>query len=63
MIPDIGNKKIINLGNAAGLGGIKALLHEAQRKKAEYIAKSVRHVELALQPEFHDMFIKNINFE
>ncbi|MDR1159041.1 MAG: ASKHA domain-containing protein [Syntrophomonadaceae bacterium] len=63
MIPDIDNKKIINLGNAAGLGGIKALLHETQRKKAEYMAKSVRHVELALQPEFHDMFIKNINFE
>ncbi|MDR1616632.1 MAG: ASKHA domain-containing protein [Syntrophomonadaceae bacterium] len=62
LIPNIDGKKIVNLGNAAGLGGIQALLHESRRKKAEHIAKSVRHVELALQPEFNNLFIKNINF-
>src|SRR6266540_3593656 len=54
--------RIRYVGNAAALGAQLALVSEAERDRAEAIARSIEHVSLAAHPEFQDIFVDCMNF-
>lgn len=62
IIPDVEREKIQLVGNAAGLGCMKALLHKDALDVMERIAKRTEHLELATSAEFQDKFVKNLAF-
>lgn len=51
-------ENIIVVGNAAGHGAYLALVNRDKREEADRIARTVEHVELALEEEFQKEFIK-----
>jgi uncharacterized 2Fe-2S/4Fe-4S cluster protein (DUF4445 family) len=54
--------KIRYVGNAAALGAQLALVSEAERERADYIARRIEHVSLAAHPDFQDIFVDCMNF-
>src|SRR6266571_6616599 len=54
--------RIRYVGNAAALGAQLALVSEAERNRAEAIARSIDHVSLAAHPDFQDIFVECMNF-
>ncbi|MBO8159125.1 ASKHA domain-containing protein [Thermosyntropha sp.] len=62
LLPAVDLKKVKNIGNAAAKGAIRALLSSEMRNKARKIKEEINYVELALEPDFKDRFIKNLNF-
>jgi uncharacterized 2Fe-2S/4Fe-4S cluster protein (DUF4445 family) len=54
--------KIRYVGNAAALGAQLALMSEAERRRAEVIARGIEHVSLAAHPDFQDIFVECMNF-
>jgi uncharacterized 2Fe-2S/4Fe-4S cluster protein (DUF4445 family) len=61
LLPDIAISKIISLGNAAGRGITQALLAQSLWAKATRLSTQVKHIELAEQPDFQDIFLKQLN--
>jgi uncharacterized 2Fe-2S/4Fe-4S cluster protein (DUF4445 family) len=57
MIPDCDVSKVVAVGNAAGDGARIALLNLDTRAEAGRIAESVRHVQIAVSPEFQNEFV------
>ena len=62
MIPQLPVEKIRYVGNAALLGAQLCLVSEAERQRAEGIARSIEHVSLAVHPAFQDIFVEFMNF-
>ncbi len=62
LIPALPEPRIRYVGNAAVLGAQLALLSEAERGRAEQIARSIEHVSLAAHPDFQDVFVDCMNF-
>jgi uncharacterized 2Fe-2S/4Fe-4S cluster protein (DUF4445 family) len=62
MFPDIPLKKIIQVGNAAGVGARMVLISKKERQAAERIAKNMDYLELTVFPTFSDHFIKSTLF-
>jgi uncharacterized 2Fe-2S/4Fe-4S cluster protein (DUF4445 family) len=62
LIPALPEPRIRYVGNAALLGAQLALLSEAERARAERIARSIEHVSLAAHPDFQDVFVDCMNF-
>ena len=62
MFPDIPLKKIIQVGNAAGVGAKMVLISKKQRQIADRIAKNIDYLELTVFPTFSDHFIKSTLF-
>ena len=62
LIPALPEPHIRYVGNAALLGAQLALLSEAERERAERIARSIEHVSLAAHPDFQDVFVECMNF-
>jgi uncharacterized 2Fe-2S/4Fe-4S cluster protein (DUF4445 family) len=62
LIPDLPVERIRYVGNAAALGAQLALLSEAERARAEELARSIEHVSLAAHPDFQDVFVDAMNF-
>ncbi len=62
LIPDLGENRIRYVGNAAALGAQLALVSEAERARAERLARSIEHVALATHPDFQDLFVEAMNF-
>ncbi|MBN1460372.1 MAG: DUF4445 domain-containing protein [Armatimonadetes bacterium] len=56
LIPAIDEEKIVSVGNAAGLGARLVLCSVEERRRAEAIAKRIRHVELSERQGFYDRF-------
>jgi len=52
LIPDIELSKIKFVGNAAGLGAVRALISKKERQRVEEILKRVECVELSTNPDF-----------
>lgn len=52
MYPEVGLERVKIVGNAAGAGAKLALISTDERACAEEIAKKVRYVELAAEPDF-----------
>ena len=62
LIPALPESRIRYVGNAAVLGAQLALLSEAERGRAEHIARGIEHVSLAAHPDFQDVFVDCMNF-
>ena len=62
LIPALHEPRIRYVGNAALLGAQLALLSEAERRRAETIARGIEHVSLASHPDFQDVFVDCMNF-
>ncbi|MCL1982801.1 MAG: ASKHA domain-containing protein [Clostridiales bacterium] len=62
LIPDIGKEKVLHIGNAAGVGAGMALLSDAARKEAAQTVLGVRHVELAADPLFQEVYLGAMAF-
>jgi uncharacterized 2Fe-2S/4Fe-4S cluster protein (DUF4445 family) len=58
LVPDVNTNKIEFVGNAAIVGGKKALLSMSDRQKGTEIMKKTIYVELAIEPDFTAEFSK-----
>ena len=54
-------ENIIVVGNAAGHGAYLALVNSDKREEADRIARTVEHIELAMEEEFQKEFIKALS--
>lgn len=62
LLPRELEERIIPVGNAAGAGAQIAALNEGEEKRSGEIASRVRFVELALDPNFQDVYIDELSF-
>jgi uncharacterized 2Fe-2S/4Fe-4S cluster protein (DUF4445 family) len=62
LIPDLGPGRVRYVGNAAALGAQLCLLSEAERARAEALARRIEHVSLAAHPDFEQIFVDCMNF-
>ena len=62
LIPALPPERIRYVGNAAALGAQLALVSEAERARAERLARSIEHLSLATHPDFQDLFVEAMNF-
>ena len=60
--PGLPERRIRYVGNAAALGAQLALVSEAERARAEAIARRIEHVSLAAHPDFENIFVDCMNF-
>jgi uncharacterized 2Fe-2S/4Fe-4S cluster protein (DUF4445 family) len=60
--PGLPESRIRYVGNAAALGAQLALVSEAERARAEVIARRIEHVSLAAHPDFESIFVDCMNF-
>lgn len=63
LLPRIEPDRIITLGNTAGLGACSRILLKDSYEEMQRIVEVTEHVDLAMQPDFQDMFIKNLSFK
>ena len=61
LIPDCQLDKVYAVGNAAGDGARIALLNRHKRQEAQRIARWVRYIETAVDPNFQDEFVGAIH--
>jgi uncharacterized 2Fe-2S/4Fe-4S cluster protein (DUF4445 family) len=57
LIPSLPHDRVTYVGNAAGLGAQMALISETERRRADDLARQIRHVSLATHPGFQDVFL------
>ncbi len=62
LIPPLPPERIRYVGNAASLGAQLCLVSEAERQRAERVARSIEHLSLAAHPDFQDIFVECMNF-
>ena len=62
LLPAISAEKIHFIGNAAASGAQMILLSSENRNKAKQLAKNIRYIELANEPDFQDVFADCIAF-
>ncbi|MGN0377785.1 MAG: ASKHA domain-containing protein [Suilimivivens sp.] len=62
LLPDISREKITHTGNCAGTGAVMALLSEETVKNMEQYAKEIRHIELADEERFQELFLHFLAF-
>lgn len=63
LFPQVPEKKIIPVGNAAGAGASMALLSDAERETASTIAKATEHIELSMNMDFQEFYMYAMTFE
>jgi uncharacterized 2Fe-2S/4Fe-4S cluster protein (DUF4445 family) len=62
LIPDLGPERTRYVGNAAALGAQLCVLSEAERARADGLARRIEHVSLAAHPDFEQIFVDCMNF-
>jgi uncharacterized 2Fe-2S/4Fe-4S cluster protein (DUF4445 family) len=62
LLPDIAPQRIQSVGNAAGYGACLALLNIDKRAEADRVARQVRYIELATEPDFQKEFTQAMYF-
>jgi uncharacterized 2Fe-2S/4Fe-4S cluster protein (DUF4445 family) len=62
LIPNIANKKIVQVGNAAIEGACIALLSRAKRSELESLVKQVKHCRLEAHENFFNFFVEGCQF-
>jgi uncharacterized 2Fe-2S/4Fe-4S cluster protein (DUF4445 family) len=62
LIPDCDLTKVSAVGNAAGDGARIALLNKGRRRASEHLARAVRYIETAIDPDFQAEFIGAMHF-
>ena len=58
LIPHCSPENILMVGNAAGHGAYLALIDRDKRTEADIVARKVEHIELALESDFQQEFMK-----
>jgi len=58
LIPDCELEQVHAVGNAAGDGARITLLNHAKRRQAVEIARQVKYIETAIDPDFQEEFVK-----
>jgi uncharacterized 2Fe-2S/4Fe-4S cluster protein (DUF4445 family) len=61
LIPDCDLNRVTAVGNAAGDGARIALLNREKRREAQEIARWVKYIETAVDPNFQDEFVGAIH--
>lgn len=62
LLPAVKTEKVRNIGNAAGQGAISALLSAEKQKEARQLREQITYIELAVHPDFQEIFLANLNF-
>ena len=62
LLPKIDEKKIVSLGNSAGIGASMILLSERCREESETVAAQIQHIELAGRSDFQDQYMMAMMF-
>jgi uncharacterized 2Fe-2S/4Fe-4S cluster protein (DUF4445 family) len=62
LIPPLAPDRVTYVGNAAGLGAQMAVISETERRRADELARRVRHVSLATYPDFQEIFLEAVQF-
>ncbi len=62
MFPDLPRQRFKQVGNAAGDGARRLLVSKKQRKLADEIVREVDYVELAVHPDFMQVYVKALAF-
>lgn len=62
LLPPLEAGRIVRVGNTAARGAVRALLSEPKREEAESLACRITYLELASQPDFQEVFLRNLNF-
>jgi uncharacterized 2Fe-2S/4Fe-4S cluster protein (DUF4445 family) len=62
LIPPLPPDRVTYVGNAAGLGAQMALVSETERRRADELARRIRHVSLATDPAFQEVFLEAVQF-
>ena len=57
LLPNLDQKRIQYIGNAAQQGAELALLSESEREKTSIIASKIEHVALATRMDFQELFV------
>ncbi|MEM2739380.1 MAG: ASKHA domain-containing protein [Candidatus Bathyarchaeia archaeon] len=60
LLPNIPSDRIVFLGNTAGSGARLVLKNVDEMAKTMDIAKSVRYVEIAIDPDFHRVYLSSL---
>lgn len=62
LLPEVDTKKIVTVGNAAGVGASLALLSDKMQREAEKIAVWIEHIELSTHEGFQNEYLGAMNF-
>lgn len=62
MFPDLPRQRFKQVGNAAGGGARQLLVSKQQRRLADEIVREVDYVELAVHPDFMQVYVKALAF-
>ncbi len=62
LIPPVPPGRVTCIGNAAGLGAQMALVSETERRRADELARLIRHHSLATHPRFQSVFAGALQF-
>src|SRR5207247_9526058 len=62
LIPPLARERLRYVGNAASPGPQLWLVSEAERARADSVARRIEHVSLAAHPDFEQLFVDCMNF-
>jgi uncharacterized 2Fe-2S/4Fe-4S cluster protein (DUF4445 family) len=62
MLPTLEPERIVQVGNAAGVGAKETLISTALRREAERIARTVEYLELTVYPRYSRFFAHALRF-
>jgi uncharacterized 2Fe-2S/4Fe-4S cluster protein (DUF4445 family) len=62
LIPDVDPSIIKSLGNAASQGATMVLLAKKYWRKADHLARFIKHIELSSRSDFNEHFINHMSF-
>ncbi|BCJ97976.1 hypothetical protein bsdcttw_10170 [Anaerocolumna chitinilytica] len=62
LLPPVPEDNIEYIGNGSLRGSARILMEEIMPREAEQISQRIEHIELALEPDFSELFIKAMTF-
>ena len=62
LIPELPDRKIIQLGNASVQGATRVLISRSAREELEQLVRQVKHIELETFPDFFQYFAEGVQF-
>ena len=62
MLPAVDVERIVQVGNAAGIGAKEVLVSDEQRRAAESLATSIEYLELTVYPRYSRFFAHALRF-
>jgi uncharacterized 2Fe-2S/4Fe-4S cluster protein (DUF4445 family) len=62
MFPEMEERRIATIGNAAGAGAVLVLFDESGFERAREMAQATRVLDLASHPDFQETFIRSLSF-